>query len=43
MLIGERLRALREQKKMSQGDIEKRPAFFVGTFHGSRTGTSCLR
>jgi transcriptional regulator with XRE-family HTH domain len=24
MLIGERLRALREQKKMSQGDIEKR-------------------
>jgi transcriptional regulator with XRE-family HTH domain len=24
MLIGERLRALRDQKKMSQGDIEKR-------------------
>ena len=24
MLIGERLRTLREQKKMSQGDIEKR-------------------
>lgn len=24
MLIGERLRALREQKKLSQGDIEKR-------------------
>jgi transcriptional regulator with XRE-family HTH domain len=24
MVIGERLRALREQKKMSQGDIEKR-------------------
>ena len=24
MIIGERLRALREQKKMSQGDIEKR-------------------
>jgi transcriptional regulator with XRE-family HTH domain len=25
MLIAERLRALREQKNMSQGDIEKRP------------------
>jgi transcriptional regulator with XRE-family HTH domain len=24
MIIGERLRALREQKKMSQGDVEKR-------------------
>lgn len=24
MVIGERLKALREQKKMSQGDIEKR-------------------
>jgi transcriptional regulator with XRE-family HTH domain len=24
MLIGERLRALREQKKLSQGDIEQR-------------------
>jgi transcriptional regulator with XRE-family HTH domain len=27
MVIGERLKALREQKKMSQGDIEKRIGF----------------
>jgi transcriptional regulator with XRE-family HTH domain len=28
MLIGERLRALREKKKLSQGDIEKRTGLF---------------
>jgi transcriptional regulator with XRE-family HTH domain len=28
MIIGERLRALREEKKLSQGDIEKRSGLF---------------
>ena len=28
MVIGERLKALREQKKLSQGDIEKRTGLF---------------
>jgi transcriptional regulator with XRE-family HTH domain len=28
MIIGERLRALREEKKLSQGDIEKRTGLF---------------
>ena len=28
MIIGDRLRALREEKKLSQGDIEKRSGLF---------------
>src|SRR5260370_29487360 len=30
MIIGERLRALREEKKLSQGDIEKRTGLLRG-------------
>jgi len=36
MIIGDRLRALREEKKLSQGDIESVVAYFVATFRGSR-------
>ena len=32
MYIAERLRAVREAKKLSQGDIEKRPAFSATTY-----------
>jgi len=36
MIIGDRLRALREEKKLSQGDIEKRTGLLVVTFPASR-------
>jgi transcriptional regulator with XRE-family HTH domain len=38
MFIGERLKALREHKKMSQGDIEKR----TGGQHRNSHSRSCL-
>jgi transcriptional regulator with XRE-family HTH domain len=36
VVIGERLKALREHKKMSQGDIEKRTGSCESIFFGSR-------
>ena len=39
MLIGDRLKALREQRNMSQGTIEERTVFFVSTFPAWRTAT----
>ena len=39
MVIGEQLKALREQKGLSQGDIEKRTGLLDVTSHGWRTGT----
>jgi len=38
MIIGDRLREMREEKKLSQGDIEKRPACFAATSPASRMG-----
>jgi transcriptional regulator with XRE-family HTH domain len=37
MIIGERLRALREEKKLSQGDVEKKPDCSVATSPVSKT------
>lgn len=37
MLIGERLRALREAKGLSQGDIEKSTGLFAAMSHELRT------
>ena len=39
MLIGERLRQLRESKNPSQGDIENGPVCFVAMSRGWRTVT----
>jgi len=39
MIVGERLRALREERNFSQGEIEKRTGLLVATFHGWKTGT----
>jgi transcriptional regulator with XRE-family HTH domain len=39
MIIGDRLRALREEKKLSQGDIEKRTACFAATSPALKTAT----
>src|SRR5262249_24681433 len=41
MIIGDRLRALREEKKFSHGDIEKRQAFCAATSPASKTGIPC--
>jgi len=43
MIIGDRLRALREQKNLSQGEIEKRTDSFVATFPVLKTGTPSRR
>ena len=32
MIVGERLRAVREQKELSQGDVEKRSGLLRSTF-----------
>jgi hypothetical protein len=40
MLIGDRLKALPEQKKLSQGDIGKRSGLLRCYVFGSRTGTA---
>jgi hypothetical protein len=39
MLVGDRLRELREQKKLSQGHIEKRTGLSVAMSQGLRTAT----
>ncbi len=39
MIIGDRLRALREEKKLSQGDIEKRTGLLRATSPASRMAT----
>ena len=39
MVIGEKLKTLRAQKNMSQGDLEKRTGLSVATFHALRTDT----
>jgi transcriptional regulator with XRE-family HTH domain len=41
MIIGDRLRALREEKKLSQGDIEKRTGLLRCSFLALRTGIRC--
>jgi transcriptional regulator with XRE-family HTH domain len=39
MVIADKLKALRELKNMSQGDIEKRTGCCAATFRASRTAT----
>jgi transcriptional regulator with XRE-family HTH domain len=39
MIIGERLRDLREQKKISQGEVEKRTGLLAVIIHGLKMGT----
>ena len=43
MIIGERLRAMREEKQLSQGDIENAPACSGATSRASRTATPFQR
>jgi hypothetical protein len=43
MIIGDRLRAIREQKKFSQGDIEKRTGLLRCYISRSKTATRCRR
>ena len=39
IIIGERLRTIRESKNLSQGDIEKRTGLIRSYTYGSRTAT----
>jgi len=43
MVISDRLRQLREEKKLSQGDIEKEPGCCVATFRALKMATPSLR
>jgi transcriptional regulator with XRE-family HTH domain len=39
LVIGERLRAIRESKNLSQGDIEQRTGMLPATLRASKTAT----